>query len=256
MCSSTVSSISLPTRRHSYTSESYAEEASNEKNDMSETTTRTGQIHEACFVQGFAACNDTKFDQSGRGVVFVDNSTRAVAGDIDFVVVLKESVVMKDLFRGTTFCMDNSMREMTLPVGTKIFFELTSEDGIRVNTVRKGKTLTKLEQKAQFYTALKNNQLQPQQSTSIDYTFNSGDIVVFAYNGFDHVSIEQEAKALHLSYPLVPCWISRQDVAAWKAEACLERERAERERERAERERERRELLEEIERLKASQLRS
>lgn len=196
----------------------------NLENDMSESTRATGELHAAAFVDGFSICNRLEHEALGKDVVFIDKETRKEAGDIDFVVVLKQSMRLKDLFRHTSY--RTPQPDLLLSAGTKVFFEITSADGQQVNHSGKKQPVTKLVKKALFYTALANDRLEPKEATVKGLALTQNDVVIFAYNGMDHIPIEQHIQALDTPFTFIPCWIRRDDVASWKDRVISWNERA------------------------------
>jgi hypothetical protein len=219
---------------------------------MSEATRLTGEFYQNGFIEGFGEQNRDVFDVLAQGCVYVDPETKNDRGDIDFAVRIRTGKALSDLFGKQPYITTKGMESIIIPAGTQIFFELTAMDGKGVVKSKKSQK-SRLEAKHAFYRDFVLGILEAKEPGAP--VWRDGDIVIFAYNGADHVSIEEEVEELSSQFMFVPVWMRKEAVAAWAPtvgierlqereremqEREIERER-ERERERQERERERQE---------------
>ncbi|KAJ3037322.1 hypothetical protein HDV00_001817, partial [Rhizophlyctis rosea] len=197
---------------------------------MSEATHKTGKIYQSGFVQGFKAQNRNDIMVLGEELLFDDPQTGNTRGDVDFAVVATRPKTLREFFP-ISCLMAAQTGDMVVQKGAQIFLELTSMDGKGI--VQRGR----LRAKYSFYQDFVAGSLKP--TVPAAPVWNRGDIVVFAYNGVDHVSIEKEVEQLHAGFIFVPVWLPKNTVAAWEASvrADEERVRADEERVRAAEER-------------------
>ncbi|KAJ3055407.1 hypothetical protein HK097_010608 [Rhizophlyctis rosea] len=216
--SSTASSI--------YTSELSTYISDNEEpstaTQISEATNKTGKIYQSGFVQGFKAQNSGDVTDLGEEILFVDPETGNDRGDIDFAVVVTRAKALREFFAVSCFML-KEMGDIVVPVGCQIFLELTSMDGKGV--MKCGR----VQSKYSFYQNFVAGSFKPKASGAP--VWKQGDIVIFAYNGVDHVSIEKEVEQLNAGFIFVPVWLPKNVVAAW--EATIHAQRAQDEAQRA-----------------------
>lgn len=156
------------------------------------------------------------------------DSKRTAVGDVDFAVMMCRPRQTHELFEGTAYRIPSNMHSITVPAGKKVFFELTSEGGASVTTKRKGEALSKLEKQTNFYHMLFQKTIQPKNNIQHDIRpCTEGDIVIFGYNGIDHITFVKHIHSLNLPYPLIPCWVSRDSVSAWAPNVRFEKAAAE-----------------------------
>lgn len=179
---------------------------------MSEATRLTGEFYQNGFIEGFSEQNQGAFETLAKGCVFIDPKTKNERGDIDFAVRMISERVLGDLFGKQPYLTTKGMESMVVRAGTQIFFELTAMDGKGVVKGRKTQR-SHLESKHAFYADFVRGALEARETGPP--VWRDGDVVVFAYNGADHASIEKEVDDLSSQFTFVPVWMRKEAVAAW-----------------------------------------